>query len=102
MIELSPGEVFGGTVTVSTAIVMVLKRFGFLYIGKKSSANSCPDSTCQQEQKGLVQAQEIMQADIAAINATLKKDIFPKLNKTAEDTAFIRGKIEGMQHKEGP
>lgn len=54
---------------------------------KKQDLESCPDSGCHEKvhQHG---------EDIREMKDSMNNDIFPKINKTAEDVAYIKGRID--------
>lgn len=86
---LTAAEIFTGTVTGLSALGLIMKKFGYLHIGKKEE--SCPEPGC----KGQVQQNRDGIQEIKRKMEKMEADIFPKINRTAEDVQYIKGLLDG-------
>ncbi|MHA1347930.1 MAG: hypothetical protein ACTSO3_16125 [Candidatus Heimdallarchaeaceae archaeon] len=55
-----------------------------------NTENKCPDPTCHA-------SVESMAENMKEIRNSIQNEIFPKINKTAEDVATIKGWIRGIK-----
>jgi len=89
MIEnLSPSQIFTGTVTIIGGVALILKKLNFIQIGKKNGG--CPNTA-----KVTKNTEDI--AELDGYFTKFKEAIYPKINQTAEDVSFIKGWINGQK-----
>lgn len=58
----------------------------------KNVVNTCPDPDCHNEVMSTSQAISELKTDFSRF----KEDIYPKINKTAEDVSKIEGYLKGL------
>lgn len=103
-IELSDPKIVWGFIGLAGTVAFVLRQLGLFHItlgrpGKDEpptrpiAIGECPDPGCH---KTVEQIGE----DVEHLCEAVEKDIFPKINRTAEAVARIEGYIQGQQgHK---
>ncbi len=106
-------EIFAGAVAICGAIVVILNRFGLIKFGKKEKRECpmggiCPDPECQQDVSKIKDRVTTVKEDVrvldvkvgtldgkvARVRDDISKTIFPKINSTASDVQYIRGRID--------
>jgi hypothetical protein len=97
--NLTKPETVAGVVAVLGGIVLTLKKLGLnVSFGKANgkSNGKCPDPEChasvEQVAKDLSEVKEEFKS--------MKKEMFPKINGTAEAVARIEGYIEGLKNRQ--
>ena len=94
--QLTGTEIFTGTASISTAIALVLKKFGYIHFGKKNG-DGCPDSDCHNTVENTSEHLSELKTDFQKF----KEDIYPKINQTSEDVSYIKGWIDGKKNGMG-
>lgn len=82
-------ELIVGTLVAIGGAVAVLNRLGMLKFSKKNGDGKCPDPGCKED----------LGHRIDKVDRILRDDVFPKLNKVAENVAFIKGRIESLHNR---
>jgi len=83
-----------GAAALVSAVGLALVKLGVLPLSAPGGGASCPDQECRKERFRSMEKLDAMENQVFGV-------INPKLDRIAEDVAFMRGRLEESRHQEG-